>query len=161
MAERAATLSVQVVSALRKAGLVVSTAESCTGGWIAKQLTDIPGSSAVFDSGLVCYSNAAKQTLLDVDPAAIADHGSVSEQVVRAMAQGALMHAKSDLAVAVSGVAGPDGGSELKPVGTVWFALAKRGSVTMTRCEYLPGGREEVRLGAVIISLEMILQAVT
>ncbi len=102
----------------------VATAESCTGGWIAKALTDVPGSSQWFESGIVAYSNSAKDALLGVPGELIAAHGAVSEPVVRAMAEGARAQLGVDLAVAVSGVAGPDGGSADKPVGTVWFAWA-------------------------------------
>lgn len=104
----------------------LATAESCTGGWISKLITDIPGSSDWFDSGFVCYSNAAKTRDLDVPPKLIEVEGSVSDAVVRAMAEGALGRTDASVALAVSGIAGPTGAVAGKPIGTVWFALAYR-----------------------------------
>ena len=138
------------------------TAESCTGGWIAKACTDVAGSSRWFQGGVVAYSNFLKVALLDVPEGLLAQHGAVSEPVVRAMAAGALARTGSTVSVAVSGVAGPDGGTIDKPAGTVWLAWAWRepdGSVrTETRCERLPGGRDEVRRRAVRCALERLLQ---
>ena len=137
------------------------TAESCTGGWIAKALTDIPGSSQWFEAGFVSYSNAAKTTLLDVLPAELAEHGAVSEPVVRAMAIGALERAATDLAVAVSGIAGPDGGTPGKPVGTVWFAWAWRHGKSVrsqTRLRLFKGDREAVRRKSVSLALTTLLE---
>ena len=142
-----------LVEALEAAGKTVTAAESCTGGWIAKALTDIPGSSAVFAYGFVSYSNDAKQSLLDVPPDAHGEHGAVSEAVVLAMARGALERSGADLAVAVSGIAGPDGGSDDKPVGTVWFAWAIRegDNVQISADRRVFGGdREAVRRQTVL-----------
>jgi len=139
------------------------TAESCTGGWIAKACTDVAGSSRWFQGGVVAYSNPLKAALLDVPEGLLAQHGAVSEPVVRAMAAGALARTGSTVAVAVSGVAGPDGGTVDKPVGTVWLAWAWReqdGSLrTETRRDRFPGGRDEVRRQTVRRALERLLSA--
>lgn len=144
--------------ALREQGRRLALAESCTGGWIAKVATDIAGSSAWFERGFVTYSNEAKQEMLGVPAAALLRHGAVSEPVVRAMAEGALLHSHADVAVAVSGIAGPDGGSEEKPVGTVWFAWACRGQPTRTERKQLVGDREEVRRQSVAAALAGLLK---
>jgi nicotinamide-nucleotide amidase len=137
------------------------TAESCTGGWIAKACTDVAGSSSWFRGGVVAYANALKVGFLDVPEGLLAQHGAVSEPVVCAMAAGALARSDSTVAVAVSGVAGPDGGTVDKPVGTVWLAWAWRdpdGSLrTETRRELFPGGRDEVRRWTVRRALERLL----
>ncbi|MEL7447894.1 MAG: nicotinamide-nucleotide amidohydrolase family protein [Pseudomonadota bacterium] len=139
--------------ALEAAGLVAVTAESCTGGWIAKALTDVAGSSAWFDRAFITYSNDAKTDMLGVPPATLDAHGAVSEAVVRAMAAGALERSGAGAAVAVSGIAGPGGGSADKPVGTVWFAWAARGAVDARR-ELFKGDREAVRRQAVVVALD-------
>jgi len=141
-------LSQALVSELTAAGKTVCTAESCTGGWIAKAITDIPGSSAVFAYGIVSYSNGAKESLLGVQNRTLAENGAVSEPAVTEMARGALNLSGADIAVAVSGVAGPDGGSKEKPVGTVWFAWAQRvGSRVSAEAsrQQFKGDRELVR----------------
>lgn len=122
----------------------MATAESCTGGLIAATCTDLAGSSAWFERGMVTYSNDAKVELLGVDPTLIAQHGAVSEAVARAMVVGALAHSRAQVAVAVTGVAGPSGGSTDKPVGTVWFGLAVPGQVLTERCLFA-GDRAAVR----------------
>jgi len=137
----------------------VATAESCTGGWIAKALTDVPGSSQWFDSGVVAYSNAAKDALLGVPADLIAREGAVSEAVVRAMAEGARGELGVDLAVAVSGVAGPDGGSADKPVGTVWLAWATPRDTVAER-RVFGGDREAVRRQSVALAIERLLEIV-
>jgi nicotinamide-nucleotide amidase len=137
-------LARRVGERLSAAGRTVATAESCTGGWIAKALTDVAGSSGWVVGGLVSYSNEAKSRLLGVPPALVESHGAVSEAVVRAMAEGARGHTGAELAVAVSGIAGPDGGSAEKPVGTVWFAWAS-GAGVHAECLRFDGGREAVR----------------
>jgi nicotinamide-nucleotide amidase len=139
---------------------MAATAESCTGGWIAKALTDIAGSSAWFDRGLVTYSNAAKHDLLGVSPMALAEYGAVSEPVVRQMAEGVLAGSAANLAVAVSGIAGPGGGSADKPVGTVWFAWAATDRATRSERRVFPGDREAVRRQTVCHALEGMLQVV-
>lgn len=158
-----AGLSQALVGELLAAGKTVSTAESCTGGWIAKSLTDIAGSSGCFGYGLVSYSNGAKESMLGVNPATLEDHGAVSEPVVREMAEGALSLSGADVAAAVSGIAGPDGGSEEKPVGTVWFAWAvrKKGAViTEVEKRLLKGDRNRIRAQTVAISLQGIRERI-
>jgi len=130
-------------------------AESCTGGWLAKAMTDRPGSSAWFDRGFVTYSNAAKQELLGVDPACFTDHGAVSEAIVRAMARGALQRSTATLTLAVSGIAGPGGGSPDKPVGTVWFAWGDATRL-QARAVHFAGDRDAVRGQAVVFALEQL-----
>lgn len=133
--------------------LKLAAAESCTGGWIAKVLTDIAGSSDWFDRGFVTYSNRAKQEMLGVRPETLSAHGAVSEPVVREMVSGALAHSQADLALSVSGIAGPGGGSPEKPVGTVWFAWQRRGGEAVATRHLFPGDREAVRRQAVLVAL--------
>jgi len=149
-------LAAKLGAHLAARGVTLATAESCTGGWIAKCVTDVPGSSAWFDAGFVCYSNAAKQALLGVPAKLIEAHGAVSRPVVAAMARGAIAKSKADLAVAVSGIAGPGGGSRAKPVGTVWFAFGRRhgrGIRIVTVKMRLTGDRAAVRRKAVTFAL--------
>ena len=153
-------LAAALVADLTEAGKAVSTAESCTGGWVAKAITDIPGASGVFHYGIVSYSNGAKEQMLGVQNAVIEEHGSVSEPVVEEMANGALNLSGADIAVAVSGVAGPDGGSKEKPVGTVWFAWSVRdgGKVrTDTSCQHFDGDRDLVRELTVVHALQGVM----
>ena len=141
-------LAQALVAELTAASKAVATAESCSGGWVAKAITDIPGSSLVFHYGIVSYSNGAKESLLGVSIDALEQHGAVSEAVVAEMAQGALRLSGADVAVAVSGVAGPDGGSKDKPVGMVWFAWAVRDGAkekVLTSCMNFEGDRDLVR----------------
>jgi nicotinamide-nucleotide amidase len=150
-------LAAALVAELTAGGKAVSTAESCTGGWIAKAITDIPGSSNVFGYGIVCYSNGAKESLLGVRNETLAAHGAVSEPAVREMAEGAMNLSGADLAVAVSGIAGPDGGTADKPVGTVWLAWAFRsgGKVCVDAgIEHFSGDRELVRELAVAHAIQ-------
>jgi nicotinamide-nucleotide amidase len=135
--------------------LKVTTAESCTGGLIAKSLTDLPGSSDWFGYGFVTYSNAAKSDLLGVDPQIIEAHGAVSDATVRAMAEGALVCAGANYAIAVSGVAGPGGGTDHNPVGSVWVACAGGGPTT-TRHLQLPGDRASVREQSALEALQLL-----
>ncbi|MGO2132095.1 MAG: CinA family protein [Halomonas sp.] len=134
----------------------VTCAESCTGGGVASAITDIAGSSSWFDTGYVTYSNTAKTRLLGVSPALLEAHGAVSREVVLAMVEGACRDSGAHLGVAVSGVAGPDGGSEAKPVGTVWFAWGALGDLK-AECFHLLGDRAAVRQQAVKLSLAMLL----
>ena len=153
-------LAESLVTTLDAAGKTVSTAESCTGGWIAKAITDIPGSSSAFAYGIVSYSNGAKESLLGVKNPTLLDNGAVSEAVVTEMAEGALQLSGSDIAVAVSGVAGPDGGSEEKPVGTVCFAWAVRKGSSMSadsESRLFDGNRNEVRVQTVAHALQGVL----
>ncbi len=152
-------LSEALAAELVSSGKMVATAESCTGGWIAKAITDVAGSSEIFAYGIVSYSNGAKESLLGVKLGTLEDNGAVSAAVVEEMAKGALNLSGSDIAVAVSGVAGPDGGSEEKPVGTVWFAWAVRNgsAVTIdTQHQHFTGDRDLVRELTVVHALQGI-----
>jgi len=152
-----ADLAQRLGRALEARNLRVAAAESCTGGWIAKALTDVAGSSQWFEGGVVAYSNAAKSSLLGVPAGLIAAHGAVSEPVVRAMAEGARARLGVALAVAVSGIAGPDGGTADKPVGTVWFAWASGRQTTAAR-ELFAGDREAVRRQCVALALRRLIE---
>ena len=145
-----------LIARLRTRHLMLATAESCTGGLIAGLITSVSGSSDVLDCGFVTYSNAAKARMIGVPSELIAEHGAVSEQVARAMAEGALANCAADIAVAVTGVAGPGGGTETKPVGLVHCAAARRESATHHRVLRLGDiGREQVRLETVRVAVEM------
>jgi nicotinamide-nucleotide amidase len=153
-------LAVRVGSSLRAAGWRAATAESCTAGWVAKALTDVPGSSQWFECGYVTYSNAAKARDLGVPGPVLAEHGAVSSETARAMAVGALRVSGADVAVAITGIAGPDGGVSGKPVGTVWFAVARRtGDTTLHRADMklFDGNRELVRRQSVEYALQLLL----
>lgn len=143
-----------VVDAFRARGWRVATAESCTGGGVAQAITAIPGSSDVLDRGFVTYSNEAKVEMLGVAEAALARHGAVSEPVARAMAEGAIRGSRAEASVAITGVAGPGGGTPAKPVGTVCFAWATRDGVVDVRTERLPGDRAAIRAASVRIALD-------
>ncbi|MCW8908924.1 MAG: nicotinamide-nucleotide amidase [Sedimenticola sp.] len=138
---------------LHRAGLMMATAESCTGGWVAKVLTDIAGSSEWFDCSFVTYSNQAKQSMLGVRAETLEMHGAVSEAVVREMVAGALARSRADLALSISGIAGPGGGSPEKPVGTVWFAWQRAGMEAVTACHRFDGDRDAVRHQAVVVAM--------
>jgi nicotinamide-nucleotide amidase len=140
----------------RAAGLLVATAESCTGGLVAACLTEVPGSSDVVDRGFVTYSNEAKADLLGVDPGLIARVGAVSEEVARAMAEGALARSRAHLAVAVTGIAGPGGGSAAKPVGLVHLAAARRGGAIVAERRVFAGDRAAVRMASVARALALL-----
>ena len=147
----------QLADLLLKKGLFLVTAESCTGGLISAACTDLAGSSAWFERGFVTYSNDAKTELLGVDAPLIKKHGAVSEEVARAMAEGAIAHSKAQVSVAVTGVAGPTGGSRDKPVGTVWFGWSVGGVVTSERILFA-GDRAAVRAATVQHALRRLLQ---
>jgi len=149
-----------LADALRQAGLKIATAESCTGGLIAGACTTIAGSSDWFERGFVTYSNEAKTEMLGVDSALIDAHGAVSEPVARAMAEGAIARSRAQLAVAVTGVAGPTGGSPSKPVGTVWLAWAGAGQATRTELLTLAGDRRAIREQTVQHALQRLLEVV-
>lgn len=134
----------ELAGKLLASGRSLAAAESCTGGWIAKCCTDLAGSSAWFERGFVTYSNAAKHELLGVDAQVLEFAGAVSEAVALQMASGAVAHSAADVSLAVTGIAGPDGGSTDKPVGTVWFAWSVAGPVETERMQF-PGGRDDVR----------------
>jgi nicotinamide-nucleotide amidase len=146
-----------VLTAFEAAGKMLATAESCTGGMVAAALTDIAGSSAVVERGFVTYSNRAKAQLLGIDPALIEAKGAVSKEVAEAMARGALANSATDVAVAVTGIAGPGGGSPEKPVGLVWFGLAADGQPTTTEHEIFAGDRAAVRRQATEKALALLL----
>ena len=148
-----------LVRALRNKGWKMATAESCTGGMVAAAITDIAGSSDVFDRGFVTYSNAAKSDMLGVPAELIVQHGAVSEAVARAMAEGALLHSAADAAVAITGVAGPAGGSAAKPVGLVHFACATKAATLHIEMRFGNLGRSVVREAAVRQALEMVFDA--
>ncbi|GIX37652.1 CinA family protein [Silanimonas lenta] len=132
---------------------LVCTAESCTGGWIAKTLTDIPGSSAWFDCGMVAYSYEAKQAMLGVRPQTLEKEGAVSRETVIEMVSGALVHSAATLAVAVTGIAGPGGGTPEKPVGTVWIGWKRRGGYPRAEVFHFAGDREAVRRQTIAAAL--------
>ena len=147
----------ELLDRLRAQGLRLATAESCTGGLIAALFTEIAGSSDVVERGFVTYSNAAKTELLGVADDLLARHGAVSEPVARAMVQGALAHSHADVAVSVTGVAGPGGGTDAKPVGLVHIAAGRAGEATLHReCRFGDIGRNEVRLKSVETAIEML-----
>jgi len=137
----------------------LTTAESCTGGWIAKCLTDIAGSSGWFERGYVTYSDAAKVQTLGVSSGTLQAHGAVSAETATEMATGALMQSGADVAVSVTGIAGPDGGSAEKPVGLVWFALARRGGSTRSERHCFNGDRGAIRGAAVARALRLVIEA--
>jgi len=151
----------ELAVALQAKGWMLATAESCTGGWIAKLCTDLPGSSAWFERGFVTYSNEAKQEMLGVQAATLAQYGAVSEPVVREMATGALAHSRAQVALSVSGIAGPGGGTDAKPVGTVCFGWAVQGGdgvvETHTETCHFDGDREAVRMQAVEYALRAVV----
>ena len=154
-------ISNTLVNALIVANKTVATAESCTGGWIAKSITDIPGSSKCFLCGMVTYSDQSKKSILGINSSILNDHGVVSEAVVREMSDKILKMNNSDLSVAVSGIAGPGGGSEDKPVGTVWisWSISSEGEVTSDAIKYnFIGERKLIRKQAVIIALKGLLE---
>jgi len=149
----------RVLVQCRKRRLLVATAESCTGGLVAAALTEIAGSSDVVDCGFVTYSNEAKQALLGVPAATLKRYGAVSEQTAIAMAAGALKHSRADLAVSITGIAGPGGGTKDKPVGLVHFAAASRDGRRLARVRHFGKlGRRRVRLRSVVQALELFLE---
>ncbi|BAK66476.1 conserved hypothetical protein [Sphingobium sp. SYK-6] len=159
--EELVTLAREVIEANRKLGRRIVVAESCTGGLVSAALTEIPGSSAVFEAGFVTYSNAQKVSLLGVSEDVLDTFGAVSIATAWAMAQGALNRSGADIAVSITGVAGPDGGTELKPVGTVVFARAERGdeseNVVADLRRFEDEGRAKIRLHAALCALELLL----
>ncbi len=150
-------LAEQVAAALLARGGMLATAESCTGGWVAKVCTDLPGSSRWFDRGFVTYSNEAKQELLGVEVSTLAEQGAVSEATVRQMAAGALARSHARVSLAISGIAGPGGATPFKPVGMVCFAWAVRGGEVVSCIRHLEGDREAIRRQAVAAALTGVL----
>nr|WP_225561625.1 CinA family protein [Rhodanobacter sp. DHB23] len=154
-------LAEQVAVATQRERLMLVTAESCTGGWVAKTLTDLPGSSAWFDAGVVTYSYEAKQALLGVDTRTLEHAGAVSEETALEMVSGALARFGAGVAVAVTGIAGPGGGTTDKPVGTVWIAWKRRGGYAHARLFHFPGDREAVRRQTVAAALHGLRKTLT
>lgn len=152
-------LAIQLGQQLLERGWMLALAESCTGGGIAAAITDIAGSSAYFDRGFVTYSNEAKQQLLGVPADLITRFGAVSQECAAAMAEGALLRSDAQIALSVTGIAGPDGGSAEKPVGTVWFGLAVEGKPVITELQSFKGDRATVRELAVEFALQRLAQA--
>lgn len=149
------SIEIRIGSILEQRGWRLVTAESCTGGLIAHRITNFPGSSAYFDRGFICYSNEAKIELLGVAPGTIADHGAVSAQTAVAMAQGALSRSRADAAVAVTGIAGPGGGTPAKPVGLVYIAVACKDRTEVQRFNF-EGSRDEVKAATAEQALNML-----
>lgn len=155
--EDVTSLASRLLAVCRAKKLGLATAESCTGGLIVALLTEFPGSSDVVQCGFVVYSNDAKMQMLGISAALLAEHGAVSEEVARAMAEGALTSARTDIALSVTGIAGPGGGSEIKPIGLVHFACAARSTGTLHGREIFAGDRAQVRLRSVGAALELAL----
>ena len=154
------TLAAQILQAAKANGVMIATAESCTGGMVSAAITDIPGSSAVFDRGFVTYTNAAKMQMLSVSPSALAKFGAVSEAVAHEMARGAVQHSDAQLAVSITGIAGP-GGSEHKPEGRVCFGIAQNDHSIAETIEFGALGRKNVRKAATEHALQLLLRALT
>lgn len=152
------SLSHTLGETLIKQGFRLALAESCTGGWVAQCMTAVPGSSACFDRGFVTYSNEAKQEMLGVGGETLRQHGAVSEETAKEMALGALAYSTADISASITGIAGPDGGSEQKPVGTVCFGWAHRDGRIVTRTHHFSGDREAVRRQSVKTALTGLLQ---
>lgn len=150
-------LAAQVGGLLKSHGMMLATAESCTGGGVAQAITEVAGSSAWFERGFVTYSNLSKQQMLGVREATLKRHGAVSEMTVREMVAGALQHSAAQVALAVSGIAGPDGGTVDKPVGTVCFAWGTKGGEVYAQRHQLNGNRAKVRAQAVHIALQGVI----
>lgn len=151
----------QIIEILTEAKKTIVTAESCTGGMIATALTDIPGSSAAFYGGYVTYANTAKSRMIHVQARLVRDYGAVSNQVARAMADGARNTAHVDYAVAVTGIAGPDGGSDKKPVGLVYVAVSSELATVVIEHKFGDLGREEIRKASVKAALDLVAQVLT
>ncbi|MCB5186654.1 nicotinamide-nucleotide amidase [Methylobacillus caricis] len=152
------TLSTELGRTMQQRQLLLALAESCTGGWAAQCITAIPGSSAWFDRGFVTYSNAAKQQMLQVQAATLQKYGAVSEETAREMALGALQYSDANISAAITGIAGPDGGSPHKPVGTVCFGWAHSDGRIITSTHHFSGDREQVRRQSVKTVIEGLLQ---
>jgi len=151
-------LAAELGRRLAARGAFAATAESCTGGLVAGAITAIPGSSGWFDRGFVTYSNEAKLELLGVDPRTLERHGAVSEATARAMAEGAIQASRAQVAVAVTGIAGPDGGTPAKPVGMVCFAWAGREGPVTAATHHFPGDREAVRRASVVVAVRGLIE---
>jgi nicotinamide-nucleotide amidase len=161
MIERIKTLVVQTAEQLKSRSKILATAESCTGGGLSYWLTSVPGSSAWFDRGFVTYSNEAKHEMLGVSTDTIKQYGAVSEETALDMANGILQKSRADLGIAITGIAGPDGGSKEKPVGTVWIGYSGKHFKTHAECHVFTGDRQAVRLSSIAASLEHLLKLIT
>ena len=150
-------LATLIGAKLKAKGLMLATAESCTGGWVAQAITAIAGSSDWFERGFVTYSNASKQDMLGVSEATLAAHGAVSEQTAQEMAAGALRNSQAQVAVAITGIAGPSGGTPEKPVGTVCFAWVRSNGTPLAQTRSFEGDREGVRRQSVLAALQGVL----
>lgn len=153
-------LAEQVGAALKSRGLMLASAESCTGGWVGEAVTSVAGSSHWYDRGFITYTNESKQEMLDVSAQTLAEFGAVSEQTVREMAAGALKHSRAHITLAISGIAGPGGGTPNKPVGTVCMAWATRNGVGLSQTFHFQGDRTEVRRQAVVAALHGLLRMI-
>ena len=154
-------MATELGSLLKQRHYFFATAESCTGGWVAKLMTDVVGSSGWFDRGFVTYTNQSKQDLLGVPVSTLEKYGAVSEATVQAMARGALLHSQADISVAVSGIAGPSGGTPFKPVGTVWFAWGYKEANAVevfSHHRVFSGDRDSVRRQAVVHAMEGVIE---
>lgn len=151
-------LATRVGQELEQHRLTLATAESCTGGWVAQVITSCPNSSRWFERGFVTYSNESKQEMLSVDAATLERHGAVSEQTARAMAEGAVARSRAKVALSITGIAGPSGGHEEKPIGTVWIAWAHANKDTVCSKYVFGGSRREIREQAVVHALTGLLQ---
>jgi nicotinamide-nucleotide amidase len=158
--EELCNLVKSVADVLSGVEMDLTTAESCTGGWVAKVLTDVPGSSLYFDRGFVTYSNQSKHEMLGVAEETLLLHGAVSEAIVSEMAKGALELSTASMSLAVSGIAGPTGGTENKPVGTVCFAWMIRGDVPVSETLYYDGDRDDIRRQAVVHCLKGVIKQI-
>ena len=154
-------LAARVAAVMQRYALMLASAESCTGGWIAKTLTDLSGSSAWFEAGVVSYSNQAKMSLLGVRRETLERTGAVSEETALEMVSGALDRLNAGVAVAVTGIAGPSGGTPQKPVGTIWLAWQRRGGAARAKLLHFPGDRDAVRRQTVAAALEGVLETLT
>lgn len=154
---RLSRLSIMLGDKLKRKNWRIACAESCTGGLLAKAITDVIGSSAYFEQGIIAYSNESKQNMLGVEPELFIQHGAVSEPVVNKMAIGMLERADVDLVVAISGITGPGGGTPEKPVGTVWFSWMTKEGLDCSQCNHFSGNRETIRLQTAIFATEMLL----
>ena len=152
------TTILSVAEKLIETNQILAVAESCTGGWLAKVCTDLPGSSNWFDRGFVTYSNEAKQEMLGVPKSVISEFGAVSEQTVEAMVRGVLSNSRAHWAIAISGVAGPSGGSDINPVGSVWFAWMNKGQNPIAIKKLFSGDRENIRRQSVELALEELVK---
>lgn len=151
--------AMQIGKQFKQSELLITTAESCTGGWVSEAITSVPGSSGWFDRGFVTYSNAAKQEMLGVRSTTLEQFGAVSEETACEMAAGALKKSQAQISVAITGIAGPDGGTDDKPVGTVWFAWADKDDV-QTKRSCFQGDRQSIREQAVAVALDGLLKLV-